>query len=371
MVASSSYKRHLRVLAIGLVGVAVIACQSSSSSPTGAPTGTATAPAMAPPTAPPTATPATEPTSYALIDLGIVDESAELILVGVNDAGSVVWDGFMKIGGGVNPVSPAPGQTRASVSSINASNMGAGAGFAGAWHATRWTDPHTGVDLGTLGGDTSHALHIGDSGIVVGTSDTPGNATTHAFMQQGAGPMVDLNSVVVSGPAMNLRQAWAVNPSGIIVGWAGPNGHPRAFVLTSGGALTEIVVPTMPNAIARDINDAGHVTGSAMDGINTVGFLWDGSTVTALPTLPSYQLTHPYAINDRDQIVGCGRNMSDDSLVHAFLYRNGAMIDLNSFAVVAGSGWTLECATGINDNGAIVGTAWDGTNFRAFMLLPE
>jgi probable HAF family extracellular repeat protein len=38
----------------------------------------------------------------------------------------------------------------------------------------------------------------------------------------------------------------------------------------------------------------------------------------------------------------------------AFLYSNGAMIDLNSL-LLPGSGWTLSSATAINDSGQIVG----------------
>ena len=53
------------------------------------------------------------------------------------------------------------------------------------------------------------------------------------------------------------------------------------------------------------------------------------------------------------------------------MYTGGKMFDLNSF-IPANSGWTLQSATGINDNGEIVG---DGVNPQgygeAFLLTPD
>jgi hypothetical protein len=58
---------------------------------------------------------------------------------------------------------------------------------------------------------------------------------------------------------------------------------------------------------------------------------------------------------------------------HAFLYQNGAMIDLNSL-ISTNSGWELYSAFGINNSDQIVG--WGsldgGEHFRSFILeVPE
>jgi probable HAF family extracellular repeat protein len=310
------------------------------------------------------------PTGYLVVDLGAVDFSAESGLAGVNNSNWAAVSNFRYHSGGKAHVAPAPGQASATVSSIDSSEVMAGTGCGANCHATKWTSPAHGQDLGTLGGDTSGSYQISDGGVVVGYSDTAGNATTHAFRQSGGAAMVDLNTVVVSGPALVLREAWGINSSGTIVGWAGENGSPHAFILTAAGALSAIpALPGMDSGEARAINDAGHVTGFSSDGIHTVGFLKKGATLVALPTLAGYQLMHPYGINAGDAIVGCARNMDDDSQVHAFRYSAGHVVDLNSF-LPHGSSWVLECATDINNGGTIVGTGRIGSNYHAFMLVP-
>jgi probable HAF family extracellular repeat protein len=82
------------------------------------------------------------------------------------------------------------------------------------------------ADLGTLGGSSSYATAINDSGQVVG--GTGG----HAFLYDN-GKMVDLNTLISSGSGWVLESATAINDSGQIVG-CGTNsrGKTDAFLLT-------------------------------------------------------------------------------------------------------------------------------------------
>jgi probable HAF family extracellular repeat protein len=393
--------RAVGLTALVLLTAATLACRGTTSTPTpgGAasasasvaitagtsPTEGATPTATAAPTPTATATPSPSPSptpaptvtspviGYYLIDLGKVDAPAESILIGVDNAGMVAGDSFRWLAGFKKTVRPAPGQHLARVMRINSSGAMAGDGCPTDYcHATSWANPAAGRDLGTLGGHVSVAYDISDSGIVVGWSDTPGSnpTQTRAFKQSGTGAMIDLNTVVTSGPAMTLREAWGINSSNVIVGWAGTNAAPRAFQLTAVGKLTEIgPLPAMSTATAGAINDHGHITGYSGNGTDLRGFLYKSGAISALPFLAGYQLTHPYSINESDQVVGCGRNMADDSKVHAFVYTAGAIHDLNEY-LRAGSGWTLECATGINDGGWIVGTGVYASNYHAFLLIP-
>src|SRR5919109_4634890 len=82
--------------------------------------------------------------------------------------------------------------------------------------------------------------------------------------------------------------AWAVNASGDVVGWSmGPAGT-RAFVFTTASGMTALPgLPLRPRTVARDINDAGDIVGSANAGGVDLGHavLWKNGTVLDLGTL--------------------------------------------------------------------------------------
>src|SRR5690349_2211472 len=58
------------------------------------------------------------------------------------------------------------------------------------YHAFIWNSSSGLTDLGTLGGNTSYALGINDSGTVVGYSYLADNVTRHAFTWTVSGGMV-------------------------------------------------------------------------------------------------------------------------------------------------------------------------------------
>ena len=63
------------------------------------------------------------------------------------------------------------------------------------YHAFIWNSSSGLTDLGTLGGDTSYALGINDSGEVVGYSYLADNVTRHAFIWTASDGMVDLGTL--------------------------------------------------------------------------------------------------------------------------------------------------------------------------------
>jgi probable HAF family extracellular repeat protein len=101
-------------------------------------------------------------------------------------------------------------------------------------------------------------------------------------------------------------------------------------------------------------------------------FAYSGGSMQDLGTLPGTSISSASDINDHGEIVGATAIAVGQPYYHAFLYINGQMKDLNSL-IDPNSGWTLVEATGINNQGEIIGR---GTNTssgglrQAFLLTP-
>src|SRR5437870_537917 len=74
-------------------------------------------------------------------------------------------------------------------------------------------------------------------------------------------------------------------------------------------------------------------------------------------------------MNDLGQVVGNAKLSYLGTDLRAFLYEDGSTIDLNT-VLPRDSGWTLGAATGINDNGQIVGNGYYHNQIHAFLLSP-
>jgi probable HAF family extracellular repeat protein len=231
-------------------------------------------------------------------------------------------------------------------------------------------------------GVPSEAYSINDSGQVVGT---------------GVGTGGNLNAIVQGGPyagdlypnSQIVSCAYGINTQGQVVGylhgWYNGVGGPwqqsafmtDAFVY-SAGQLTclhqiSYVDPNSaqayPATAAYAVNDSGQAVGWENDGTSgTHALLWNISTntTTDLGTLGGN--SSALAINNSGQIVGY---FSTSGGSDAFLYTgSGPMVDLNN--LIAGAGWTLEEATGINDSGQIVGYGVNPSGqTHAFLLTPS
>lgn len=262
-------------------------------------------------------------------------------------------------------------------------------------HATLWSEG-TAIDLGVLTGrESSTAQAINDSGVIVGESY--GNMPTRATLfQVGAGPRdLDPNGGYRDSHAMDI------NNHGHIVGHVEENGSPlpvdqRAVLWTEAGISN--LNTTGYGSAAYGINNNGAIVGEAYRTTTSYGTaaIWRG---TGTPTSISHEGVFANAINDAGLVVGYASDLGatnptarpviwqDDQWIElssqsgrgfaydvnllgqvvgvmnrrATLWSQGQEIDLTSRLdpAVFNAGWTLEGAFGINDQGWIVGDAYN------------
>ena len=219
------------------------------------------------------------------------------------------------------------------------------------------------VNLGTLGGQSSIAMGINDSGQIAGYAQTASGAVHGALWTVG-GATIDLgagflatainNQGLIGGAAVQTQSAALYNISSGSVTNLGP---------LTGGTLSQ--VNGMSNGFA--VGDVNPATAS------TTGFLFDIKTsiLTDLtdPLGPSWPCDAA-SVNDFGQVVGgyAIDSAGDDA---AFIYTQaGGMQNLNHL-IYPSSGWNLTGCGGINDAGQIVGSGYNPQGqFHAFLLTP-
>jgi probable HAF family extracellular repeat protein len=233
-------------------------------------------------------------------------------------------------------------------------------------HATSWNGTTGQVDLSTdetQGRIGSYAYGINDSGQVVGVSNTLGKTLPHATIWNGTTP-TDLGTLGGSSLATDI------NNSGQVVGYSSTLGNtdPHA-IIWNGTTLTDL-----GPGFAFAINDSGQVVGASS--VTSGGYhatIWNGTTPTDLGTLVGGSYSVATGINNSGQVVGWSYTLGNTH-PHAIIWNGTTPTDLNNFLSVGqvNAGWHLGFADDINDNGWIVGTAFNtliGIN-HAFLLNP-
>lgn len=153
-----------------------------------------------------------------------------------------------------------------------------------------------------------------------------------------AGPVLAQASYVVqdlgSLPGDSSSIAWGINANGDVVGWSASATGTRAFLYTNTGGMVALPgLPDRPRTLARDINDAGIVVGSANMGGTDLGHavLWSGGSVQDLGTLPTGDFSEAWGVNRLGQVVGWSNTNGGSTLsgVHGFLYNAATgMVDI-------------------------------------------
>jgi len=262
-------------------------------------------------------------------------------------------------------------------------------------HTCRFTqnDPFSWVagtmtDLGTFSATSmSEATAVNSTGDVVGGSNGqaflvhnekmtdlgPGEATgindfgeivggtsQHAFLIS-SGKLTTLPDLSTYGGG-GYSSASGINNNRQIVGSSDTAGGYSHAVLWANGAITDLGTLGGTQSAAYAINNLGQVTGWAHTASEaTHVFLWRNGTMTDLGTFGLDPVGE--AINNHEVIVGQSGN-------GAWIWSNGTFRNLNNL-IPPGSGFTLNAATAINDNGQIVANGSNATGqTHAFLLTP-
>ncbi|RPI72566.1 MAG: hypothetical protein EHM47_08020, partial [Ignavibacteriales bacterium] len=257
-------------------------------------------------------------------------------------------------------------------------------------------------DLTVIGGFEYTAKGINDSDQIVGYYPLTG--FTQAFIWQG-GSFQFLSSLNNN----SAEEAWQINNSGQIAGWSvkyeqqNYTSHP---VIWTNGTPSSLGSVSGNQSYCSDINNAGVAAGTFFTD-NYKAFIYENGNMNMIS---NFTLSKANSINDSNQVVGYGQNGSGQK---SFIYQNSTFIILNNLAgtiysmandinnagtiagynyitpnqravvwennipydlnglIPANSGWVLEIAHAINDNGWIVGRGIYNGKQRAFLLKPK
>lgn len=309
---------------------------------------------------------------YTVTDLGDglpsgLDNSGQVALTDDGASRGIVW-----ASGGTAALGALPRQRFSLANAISAGGRVAGASYnipnrgrAFVWDGT----PHR---VGSLPGyPYSEAHGINDAGQAAGWAMTGDRDRWHALVARAflsdSGHLTDLGTL--GGP---YSAAYAVSDAGVVVGKADTEtfGQTHAFAWQN-GAMTDLGTLGGANSLADRVNALGQIAGTSevSDGPTRHAFLWDAGRLTDLSPLPGDTDSAAGGLSPTGDVVGT----SSDAVTgrtRAVLWHGTAGRDLNA-QLPAGSGWTLETATGTNAAGQIVGTGTLNGKPRAFLLSPR
>ena len=195
--------------------------------------------------------------------------------------------------------------------------------------------------------NTSNAL-AGEFDTVI---DDDYDVQTHGFVfTKGVFTTIDV-------PGSTYTTVYGINPRGEICGYfTGEDDVTHGFFRSQKGAFTTIDPPGSYHTFATGLNSHGEVVGVYRDAADTRhGFLWRDGAYTLLDDVPGAGGrnggTVPLGINDHGEIVGDYTTSPDGRTLirHGFVYRDGVYTTLDV------QGAILTVATGINNDGVIVG----------------
>lgn len=183
------------------------------------------------------------------------------------------------------------------------------------------------------------------AGLIVLGLGTPGYVLAQAsYVVQDLGALPgDFSSI-----------AWGINANGDVVGWSASSNGTRAFLYTNAGGIVALPsLPDRPRSLARDINDAGVIVGSASVDSSDPGHavLWSGGSVQDLGTLSGGFFSEAYGVNRLGQVVGWADTNDGSSVAHTHGFLYSAATGMVDITPDNDTGYALD----INDSGQVTG----------------
>jgi probable HAF family extracellular repeat protein len=321
---------------------------------------------------------------YALVDLGVLDQGATIVIRGLNDGNEVVGGvrggsrghrAFLLGSGRLELIDGTTDSDWSTASAISEASVVVGSSNAGrALRAFRFTRGGGARELAPLSGDNaSEALGVNRHGDVVGASSGPGGM--EAVVWAADGTVRGLGRL----PGDGFSRAFAINDAGLVVGRSQSEATRRAFQWTQPAGMRELPAllgDTGSQALA--VNNGGEIIGESTGPAGTRAVLWTTTGPRALGSLPGGSQSRALAINDRGEVVGASASSFGTRAVR--WTRTGGVEDLNQ-SIPAGSPFVLTQAVGVNQHGVILAVGHDAghgmpdhddheSSVRVFLLVP-
>jgi probable HAF family extracellular repeat protein len=235
-----------------------------------------------------------------------------------------------------------------------------------------WPNSYDGTGM-PPGPDPSAGYSINDSNQIVGQ-----NGALHAFIYSGTISQVDMQlSGLLSSLPGNTGSgstAYGINNAGIVAGSYTASSGLMPF-LYNGVAASQLPLFTGGTAgEAKFINSLNHISGlgTYSDGLK-YGYFYNGTTAYKLGTLGGSSggiTSQVRGMNNNDVLVG--QTYSGTTGKAVIFNLDGTLMNLSTLPEVTAAGWsTLTAATGVNDQGWIVGWGThNGLTNSGFLLKP-
>ena len=233
-------------------------------------------------------------------------------------------------------------------------------------------------DIGMLPGHTvSSAYDINDRGQIVGLSALYGNTNYRAFLySEDTKEMIDLGTL-----GGNSSVANAINNSGVVVGNSRTaDGYEHAFMYSEDLGMIDLgTVGDYKESFALGINDSGQIVGYLLDRANRnyeEMFLYSDGVMMVIqdlmPDEPDWYLARATAINNSGQITGWGvgnepLNITYTHLSYILTPTNGPpTADAGGPYSVDEGSLVIVNASGSDPNGDPLTFEWDLDNDGTF-----